>query len=201
MATRGTAGRRGLQGGEDAGNYGSYWRGLVVVVALWVAVAPASARSTLSARLDQPAIAGPALDQQSILYLHYFPGDGEAIVRSELKCLGNVRLHNARSVPRQGATGGGVHRHRLCGAALGRGTHRHPLHRPSGRWVGNNRLVRGNLLLAQPTGCSGPPSRIRPISSAHRPLFRGPLSRSESIRASALTCTRLCALTMPRGHP
>ena len=68
-----------------------------MVVALWAAVVPASARSTLSARLDQPAIAGPALDQQSILYLHYFPGDGEAIVSAELKCLGNARLHNARS--------------------------------------------------------------------------------------------------------
>ena len=97
MATRGTAARRGLQGGEDAGSYGSYWRGLVVVVALWVAVAPASARSTLSARLDQPAIAGPALDQQSILYLHYFPGDGEAIVSAELRCLGNAQLQNVRS--------------------------------------------------------------------------------------------------------
>ena len=97
MTTRGTAARRVLQGREGAGSYGSYWRGLGVVIALWVAVAPASARSTLSARLDQPAIAGPALDQQSILYLHYFPGDGEAIVSAELKCLGNARLHNARS--------------------------------------------------------------------------------------------------------
>ena len=97
MTIRGTAGRRGLQGREGAVSYGKYWRGLGVVVALWVAVAPASARSTLSARLDQPAIAGPALDQQSILYLHYFPGDGEAIVRAELKCLGNAQLQNVRS--------------------------------------------------------------------------------------------------------
>ncbi|MCY3792175.1 MAG: hypothetical protein OXH63_25635, partial [Gemmatimonadetes bacterium] len=97
MATRGTVGRRGLQGGEGAVGYGSYWRGLGVVVALWAAVVPASARSTLSARLDQPAIAGPALDQQSILYLHYFPGDGEAIVSAELRCLGNARLQNVRS--------------------------------------------------------------------------------------------------------
>ena len=97
MATRGTVGRRGLQGGEGAVGYGSYWRGLGVVIALWAAVVPASARSTLSARLDQPAIAGPALDQQSILYLHYFPGDGEAIVSAELGCLGNARLQNVRS--------------------------------------------------------------------------------------------------------
>ena len=68
-----------------------------MVVALWAAVVPASARSTLSARLDQPAIAGPALDQQSILYLHYFPGDGEAIVSAELRCLGNAQLQNVRS--------------------------------------------------------------------------------------------------------
>ena len=97
MATRGTVGRRGLQGGEGELGYGSYWRGLGVVVALWAAVVPASARSTLSARLDQPAIAGPALDQQSILYLHYFPGDGEAIVSAELRCLGNARLQKVRS--------------------------------------------------------------------------------------------------------
>ena len=98
MATRGTVGRRGLQGREGAASYGRYWRGIWVVVALWAAVVPASARSTLSARLDQPAIAGPALDQQSIVYLHYFPGDGEAIVSTELRCLGNARLHNVRSV-------------------------------------------------------------------------------------------------------
>ena len=97
MTTRGTVGKRGLQGGEGAGSYGRYWHGLGVVVALWAAVVPASARSTLSARLDQPAIAGPALDQQSILYLHYFPGDGEAIVSAELKSLGNARLQNVRS--------------------------------------------------------------------------------------------------------
>ena len=94
MATRRTGTKRGLQGKES---YGRYWRGLWVVVALWAAVVPASARSTLSARLDQPAIAGPALDQQAILYLHYFPGDGEAIVSAELKCLGNARLQNVRS--------------------------------------------------------------------------------------------------------
>ena len=94
MATRGTVGKRSLQGGES---YGRYWRGLGVVVALWAAVVPASARSTLSVRLDQPAIAGPALDQQSILYLHYFPGDGEAIVSAKLKCLGNARLQSVRS--------------------------------------------------------------------------------------------------------
>ena len=76
---------------------GSYWRGLGVGLALWMAVGPASARSTLSARLDQPAIAGPALDQQSILYLHYFPGDGEAIVSADLRCLGNAQLQHVRS--------------------------------------------------------------------------------------------------------
>ena len=97
MTTQGTLGRLGLQGGEQAVSYGGYWRGLGVVVALWAAVVPASARSTLSARLDQPAIAGPALDQQSILYLHYFPGDGEAIVSAELKCLGNAQLQNVHS--------------------------------------------------------------------------------------------------------
>ena len=97
MATRGTVGRRGLQGGEGAVGYGSYWRGLGVVVALWAAAVPVSARSTLSARLDQPAIAGPALDQQSILYLHYFPGDGEAIVSAELRCRGNAQLQSVHS--------------------------------------------------------------------------------------------------------
>ena len=130
MATRRTVGRRGFQGGAS---YGRYWCVLGVVVALWVAVVPASARSTLSARLDQPAIAGPALDQQAILYLHYFPGDGEAIVSAELKCLGNAQLQNVSLGTGQGAARSSVHRHRLCSAALGRRTHRHPLHRLSRR--------------------------------------------------------------------
>ncbi len=94
MATRQAVGRLPFQG---AVNYGSYWRRLGVVIALWAAVGPASARSTLTARLDQPAIAGPALNQQSILYLHYFPGDGEAIVRTDLGCRGNAQLQRVRS--------------------------------------------------------------------------------------------------------
>lgn len=94
MATRGTVGKHCFQG---AGGYGRYWRGLGIIVALWAAVGSASARSTLSARLDQPAIAGPALDQQAILYLHYFPGDGEAIVSAQLRCLGNARLQSVRA--------------------------------------------------------------------------------------------------------
>ena len=159
MATRGTVGRRGFQ---DKESYGSYWRGLGVVVALWAAVVPASARSTLSVRLDQPAIAGPALDQQSILYLHYFPGDGEAIVSAELQCLGNARLQNVRSALGQA---------QLEAASVGIDYAARPL---AGEHIDTlyialvaaevekNRLVRGDLLLARPTGHASPPNRIRP---------------------------------------
>ncbi len=96
MANR-MATQKTVEGREGAGRYGRYWRGLGLVIALWAAVVPASARSTLSVRLDQPAIAGPALDQQAILYLHYFPGDGEAIVSADLQCLGNAQLQSVRS--------------------------------------------------------------------------------------------------------
>ena len=157
MATRRTGTKRGFQ---DGASYSRYWCGLGVVVALWAAVVPASARSTLSARLDQPAIAGPALDQQSILYLHYFPGDGEAIVSAELKCLGNAQLHNVRSALGQA---------QLAEASVGIDYAARPL---AGEHIdtlyidlaaagnGNNRLVRGDLLLARPTGHSGPSGRI-----------------------------------------
>ncbi len=94
MATQNAVGRHPLPGGKGVGRYG---RGLGVILALWAAAVPASARSTLSARLDQPAMAGPALAQQPILYLHYFPGDGEAIVSAALRCLGNAQLQSVRS--------------------------------------------------------------------------------------------------------
>ena len=97
MATRGTVGRHGLQGGEGAGSYSSYWRGLGWSSRCgrpWCQRVPA--RRSVCAWTNQ-LLPGPALDQQSILYLHYFPGDGEAIVSTELRCLGNARLQNARS--------------------------------------------------------------------------------------------------------
>ena len=159
MTTRRTGTKRGFQSEES---YGKYWRGLGVVVALWVAVAPASARSTLSARLDQPAIAGPALEQQSILYLHYFPGDGEAIVRAELKCLGNAQLHNARSALGQAQLAEASIAIDYAARPLA-GEHIDTLYIDlAAAEVGKNRLGRRNPLLARPTGCSGPPSRIRP---------------------------------------
>jgi hypothetical protein len=40
----------------------------------------AMARSTFSARFAQSAIAGPNVEQTTVLYLHYFAGDGEATV-------------------------------------------------------------------------------------------------------------------------
>lgn len=42
------------------------------------------ARSTVVAQFGAPAIAGPDLDQTVVLYLRYFPGDGEAVRRVEI---------------------------------------------------------------------------------------------------------------------
>ena len=47
----------------------------------------ALARSTLSARFAQSAIAGPEIEQTAVLYLHYFAGDGEAIVGAHVQHL------------------------------------------------------------------------------------------------------------------
>ena len=46
----------------------------------------AQARSTFTARFAKEAIAGPGQVREAILYLHYFAGDGEAVVRTELVC-------------------------------------------------------------------------------------------------------------------
>ena len=57
----------------------------------------AEARSTLSARFAHGAIAGPGLNQQAVLFLHYFPGDGEAVVGTAIHSLGSVRLKGAQA--------------------------------------------------------------------------------------------------------
>ena len=57
------------------------------------------ARSTFAARFAKEAIAGPGKVRQLALYLHYFPGDGEAIVRTEIACeTTGVQLTQASSV-------------------------------------------------------------------------------------------------------
>ncbi len=60
----------------------------VVIIALAVCCffgQNVSARSTFTVRTDIAGIAGPDINYVLMLYLHYFPGDGEAIVGSELK--------------------------------------------------------------------------------------------------------------------
>ena len=58
----------------------------------------AEARSTLTARFAQKGIAGPGIEQTAVLYLHYFPGDGEAVVRTKVRCdAGGVELLGARA--------------------------------------------------------------------------------------------------------
>ena len=44
------------------------------------------AHSTLVPRFAEQAIAGPGIEQSLPLYLHYFPGDGEAILSARLVC-------------------------------------------------------------------------------------------------------------------
>jgi hypothetical protein len=43
------------------------------------------ARSTLTARFSEEGIAGPEVGHQVLLYLHFFPGDGEAIVDARVR--------------------------------------------------------------------------------------------------------------------
>jgi hypothetical protein len=45
---------------------------------------PAQARSTLALRFSTPVLAGPEIEQPVALYLHYFPGDGEAVLAARL---------------------------------------------------------------------------------------------------------------------
>ena len=73
------------------GNYRRLlWCTIWVVAALLVGKTQVEARSTLTARFAHKAIAGPGLDQQAMLYLHYFPGDGEAVVRTVLQGSGSM---------------------------------------------------------------------------------------------------------------
>jgi len=56
------------------------------------------ARSTFIARFAQEGIGGSDLAQTAALNLHYFPGDGEAIIRTQVSCSSaDVRLLGGRS--------------------------------------------------------------------------------------------------------
>ena len=43
------------------------------------------ARTTFSVRTDYATVAGPGLEQVLTLLLHYFPGDGEAVLLTEIE--------------------------------------------------------------------------------------------------------------------
>lgn len=67
---------------------------------LWSAGRPedAQARSTVVAHFAVQAVAGPDIEQTLPLYLHYFPGDGEAILSAEIACDPvQVQVKTARS--------------------------------------------------------------------------------------------------------
>ena len=49
------------------------------------------------ARFTEVSIAGPGIKQRATLYLHYFPGDGEAIGRAELQSGGSAVLEGVQS--------------------------------------------------------------------------------------------------------
>jgi hypothetical protein len=71
---------------------------LCFILVLLALSSAAQARSTFAARFAKEAIAGPGQVREAVLYLHYFAGDGEAIVRSEFACeTAGVRLVNVRS--------------------------------------------------------------------------------------------------------
>ena len=49
------------------------------------------------ARFAEASIAGPGIKQRATLYLHYFPGDGEAVVRTELQSESSAVLAGVQS--------------------------------------------------------------------------------------------------------
>jgi len=58
----------------------------------------AEARSTLVARFSEEGIAGPEVGHEVALYLHYFPGDGEAIVDARVRLeVDDAELRGCRS--------------------------------------------------------------------------------------------------------
>ena len=67
----------------------------------------AEARSTLAARFAEKGIAGPGIEQTVVLYLHFFPGDGEAIVGARVGLdPGQIELAGVRSSLGRGRVGG-----------------------------------------------------------------------------------------------
>lgn len=63
------------------------------------------ARSTLAPRFAEQVIAGPGIEHSTPLYLHCFPGDGEAILRVQLRCdSALVELKSAHSTLGQART-------------------------------------------------------------------------------------------------
>ena len=61
---------------------------LAIVVCLLITVCgrgAAEARTTFSARFEPAAVAGPGILQQVALLLSYFPGDGEAVLRTRVR--------------------------------------------------------------------------------------------------------------------
>lgn len=58
----------------------------------------AQARSALAPRFAEQAIAGPGIEESVPFYLHYFPGDGEAVLSARIICdPGLVELKGAHS--------------------------------------------------------------------------------------------------------
>jgi hypothetical protein len=54
-------------------------------------------RSSATARWASDAIAGPDIDQRLALYLHYFPGDGEAVLRTIIRCGAPIELKDGQT--------------------------------------------------------------------------------------------------------
>ena len=57
----------------------------------------ADARSTFTARFAYGTIVGPEIEQSALLLVHYFPGDGEAVLRSEITYDSSLSLKSATS--------------------------------------------------------------------------------------------------------
>ena len=61
------------------------WMHTGLVIVLVLAAAAAQARSTFNARFGSVGVAGQGIEQTLPLYIHFFPGDGEAVLRCEIE--------------------------------------------------------------------------------------------------------------------
>ena len=77
---------------------GRPWRVFCGAMLLALVCSPSAwGKTSAVARWADPAIAGPGISQRLALYLNYFPGDGEAVLRARLNCDGGLTMTGGQS--------------------------------------------------------------------------------------------------------